>query len=1041
MASQLLQSPNDFKKYRIIQLPNNLVAIVISDLSSDTTSRNTTTEQKRDTCCSSDEEVEEGAADGAITDEEDGGSEVEEDVMDDEMKSDSDDEMMPRKKKLKGAQEKLASAALCVGIGSFSDPPDIPGLAHFLEHMVFMGSSKYEDENSFDAFIKRHGGNTNASTDCERTEFEFEINSSFLCEGLDRFAQFFISPLMKESSTDRELEAVDSEFQMSLPADHFRKQQLFGSFTKEGHPLGKFMWGNSTTLKADPISKGIEVHKRLQEFRERMYSSDYMTLAVQSPESLDTLEEWVRESFSDIPSNGLPKPSYSIYPDPFVPEKFHKLYKIIPVKDVNQLEITWTFPCLFKDYKCKPLQYLSWLIGHEGRGSILARLKKRSLALKLFSGNDGTGFEYNQTCSIFTINVELSTTGLTNIDEVISTIFQYIKMLQKAGPQKRIFDEIKTIDDNAFRFQEEMDAVDNVELIADNMQEYPMEHYLTGHQLTFEYDPKVITECLSSLTAEAANYLMWSKSFQSCDQVEPWYQTAYGIEQVPSKWIQDYHDSEIHPDVHLPAPNIFIADDFNLKVATNQHPIKILDSDKGCVWYKSDRKFKIPKGFIYVYLKSELVNQSAMHLCLFDFFVTLLEHNMNEVAYNAEAAELNYSFRTEETGLVIRMSGFNHKLYLLFDTILDHIANFSVEDLMDAVMEAMLQSYHNHIIKPSKTNHDIRLQILQKVKWIPLDKRKACPQVTKDMVQQFAADFRKKMFVEVLVQGNYTQQEAIEFHNKICSKLNFDAIERQPTTTVTKIPLGCTVCKIKSFNTEDTNTVVTNYYQQGCGTIYKITLIELLVMLMEEPCFDFLRTQEQLGYSVLPTCRSSFGIIGFSVTVTTQATKFSALHVDQRIEAFLKHFREKLQAMTDKEFQTQVDALVTLKQCVDLNLAEEVNRNWGAIQRGTYVFDVLEREVKVLKTVKKKEILDLLDELVYEGKSRRKLSTQVVGFGDQEDKLTSSSGDARKQLNGVTNNHVDDMQISYLSCDGNSIMNIHKFKECLEVYPVTVINQ
>lgn len=33
--------------------------------------------------------------------------------------------------------------------------------------MVFMGSEKYPDENAFDAFIKKHGGSDNASTDCE----------------------------------------------------------------------------------------------------------------------------------------------------------------------------------------------------------------------------------------------------------------------------------------------------------------------------------------------------------------------------------------------------------------------------------------------------------------------------------------------------------------------------------------------------------------------------------------------------------------------------------------------------------------------------------------------------------------------------------------------------------------------------------------------------------------------------------------------------------------------------------------------------------
>lgn len=49
--------------------------------------------------------------------------------------------------------EKLAAAALCVGVGSFSDPRNVQGLAHFLEHMIFMGSKKFPQENEYDSYI------------------------------------------------------------------------------------------------------------------------------------------------------------------------------------------------------------------------------------------------------------------------------------------------------------------------------------------------------------------------------------------------------------------------------------------------------------------------------------------------------------------------------------------------------------------------------------------------------------------------------------------------------------------------------------------------------------------------------------------------------------------------------------------------------------------------------------------------------------------------------------------------------------------------
>lgn len=49
------------------------------------------------------------------------------------------------------------------------------GLAHYLEHMLFMGSSKYPDENEYDSFISKSGGGSNAFTECEYTLYHFDV--------------------------------------------------------------------------------------------------------------------------------------------------------------------------------------------------------------------------------------------------------------------------------------------------------------------------------------------------------------------------------------------------------------------------------------------------------------------------------------------------------------------------------------------------------------------------------------------------------------------------------------------------------------------------------------------------------------------------------------------------------------------------------------------------------------------------------------------------------------------------------------------------
>jgi secreted Zn-dependent insulinase-like peptidase len=52
----------------------------------------------------------------------------------------------------------------------------------------------------------------------------------------------------------REREAVDSEFEMALPSDYNRKEQIFGSLSKSGHPMSKFMWGNLKSLQSAGVS-------------------------------------------------------------------------------------------------------------------------------------------------------------------------------------------------------------------------------------------------------------------------------------------------------------------------------------------------------------------------------------------------------------------------------------------------------------------------------------------------------------------------------------------------------------------------------------------------------------------------------------------------------------------------------------------------------------------------------------------------------------------------------------------------------------------
>lgn len=68
--------------------------------------------------------------------------------------------------------------------------------------------------------------------------------------------------------------------------------------------------------------------------------------------------------------------------------------------------------------------------------------------------------------------------------------------------------------------------------------------------------------------------------------------------------------------------------------------------------------------------------------------------------------------------------------------------------------------------------------------------------------------------------------------------------------------------------------------------------------------------------------------------------------VEMKIEEFLVSFGEKMAALTDEAFKTQVTALIKLKECEDTHLGEEVDRNWFEVVTQQYVFDRLGKEVR-----------------------------------------------------------------------------------------------
>lgn len=860
--------------------------------------------------------------------------------------------------------QKLGAAGLCIGVGSFSDPQTVPGMAHFLEHMVFMGSEKYPKENSFDEFIKLSGGSDNASTDAETTVFYFECIEKYFDEALDRFSQFFKEPLMKREAMTRERESIESEFQMSVTSDSSRKEQLLCSLAKTNSPVNSFAWGNLITLR-DNVSDE-ELYNGVHEFRKRHYSAHRMTLTVQARLSLDELQGMVLTHFSGVPSNDLPPLCLSGVTNVFDTPEFNRIYHVIPVKDLSQLDITWALPSLKNKYRTKPQHFLSHLLGDEGRGSLLSYLKKKCWVLGTNIGNGETGAEHNTLYTLFTVSLSLTETGYEHVKEVIQTVFAYLNMLKQTGPSQRIFEELKSVSEMSFQYAHEQSPIDIVENLCEIMQSYPPEDYLTGTELYFDFDPNEITQLLTHMTPDKANYIIFKtpKNMEGY-QTEKWFGTKYCAVDIPGDWLESWVQAPLIPELSLPPPNNFITKDFSLlpdKPNNPDYPVKLLSNHSVELWYRQDVKFKLPMAHYNFYLISPLALSECKNACLLDILINLLSIEIAEDVYPAITADLSNYIAAHEKGLTLKVWGFNEKLPSLLQLIVGHLTTLNSRislDMFKAVKDKLLKNYYNKALKPGTLAKDLRLSLLVDNNWNPVERYSVLENITCDDVTAYATNFFTKLYIKVLIQGNVSETVALTTVNQVVDSLKYTPLKQEdlPKFNVVRVDKGERCCRLKNINPSDTNSVITNYYQSDLYTVENSVIADLIMMAIEEPLFDILRTKEQLGYHVYCSVRDTFGVLGYTVTVNAQASKVSAQYVDERIEEFMKHTKILLDKLKEEEFEQLKDNLIKIKQCVDVHLREEVDRNFGEITAGEYLFDRIPKEVTAIQNTGLKQVI------------------------------------------------------------------------------------
>ena len=819
-----------------------------------------------------------------------------------------------------------SAASLRVQAGSGDDPADRQGLAHFLEHMLFLGTAKYPDSAEYQDFINAHGGSHNAYTSVDHTHYFFDIEPESLEPALDRFAQFFVAPLFTPEYVQREANAVDSEYRMGLKDDARREYDVLRELVQPGHPLGKLAVGNLQTLRP---TEG-DIRGDLLAFHQRHYSANLMTLVVLGKQPLDTLEAMVRPRFDPIEdrdSTALAK-----VPELFAPSQLPLELRIRPEKETRELSMLFPVPSSRARPSAKPLDYIGNLLGHEGPGGLLSVLKARGLAEGLGAG---AGFDlFGQDA--FQITVQLTEKGLAERDFVVALVFRAIGQLREGGVEDWRYREQSALGELGFRFREKGSASASVIGIANALADYPVAEVLRGPYLYADYDAALIRDYLARM--QPANLLLTvTDRGVETDRQSRWFGTPYAMRSLDAALLSDA--ARHAPPLVLPAQNVFLPDRVatkSLSAGAPVSPTALADEAGYRLWHLQDGEFPGPKASLYLQMLSARATATPRDAALASLFALLVQDDLNEFAYPATLAGLQYGISPSSRGLSVKLSGYDQRMGLLLEKILHSLqrSEFPAERFTSLKTELMRELGNSTRERPYSQLVDRLGNTLVQRSYSDAELRAALADATPADLAAFAADLRSDASVEVLAHGNLLAEEARALGDSVRDALRGGSGAEAPAVEVLALPAGTSV---RDVQIEHPDSSLLMYLQGASSDVAERARVALAGQILGPSFFNELRTERQLGYVVFAQPYPFARVPGLLLGAQSPVAGPAALAKEFR--AYLDRQVKALDVMSDDAFARQRDALAARLREKPKSLGEKTERLWSDLGLGSYGFD------------------------------------------------------------------------------------------------------
>lgn len=885
-----------------------------------------------------------------------------------------------------------SAASLAVGVGSWSDPLEYAGMAHFCEHMLFMGTEKYPSVNEFFTNVADYAGQTNAFTAPNRTVYMFSAQTSGFLSLLDRFAHFFIDPLFNPSFLMREMHNVDQEFAKNIENDGWREYMVFKETGNQNHPNRLFSTGNSQTLGKIPQSA-------LKKWHEEQYGAEKMHLVIYSPLPLQELQETVVKTFAGVPQSLNSSIDTSGHLSSS--QQVGHLIAIKPIKNKKTLTLSWELPVEFAKDLSKSADLFAYALRRGQAHSLYEKLKAEGLIDSMSTRVDELGGNDHR---FFQITLELTKKGIEEMKTAVLRCFEAIAGIQETGIPAYLFQEKNTMAKLNYQYQARQNPFDYITQLGDSIAEEDLSTYPRDLILASEYDAEKLTEIAKLFTPQACMISLVAPPELIAavpDRKEKWLGADYTIRPIPESWMNLWASATPNPEIRLANPNPFLPE--NLKIASNgpSIPTMISKNDVGVAYYVRSPEFGVPESIAHLHILSPEINPSARSLVLASLYIDHLTDLLHPTLAAASSAGLYCGIDIDRSALHLEISGYSEKLPRLLQEVLHQMPlNPPTPEQFAIYMDRHEKSYLNAQKElAARQAKELIDSIINLDKTTKKEKYLALQSISYEDFIQFHEKLFETTYLEALFAGNLTLKQAESAWLDVVHAIGKAPYPEEAHSKTQIVQLSNNKGPYKIIeNTQVQGNAAILLIDEGNFTHPKRAAQEVLAAIVREAFFNELRTKQKTGY-IAQSDATEIEERLFQYFIV-QSNTHQPEELLFRFEQFIEEFTDTLsENVTEERFETIKTSLIASLKTRFRNLQSKTLL-WDKLcfeKDGD--FDFIDNRILALEALNREEFLQTAQgfltrenkrrlAVLYEGKLAEPFTYLQIGLPEIEEIAT-----------------------------------------------------